>query len=61
MSEAPSSDAMKRLVKFFVCLAILGIIVALVVYLAVVLPGQQGIAAHAPMNICGPVWGCGPE
>lgn len=52
---------MRTLVKFIVCLAILGTVIALVAYIAVVLPGLQTAAVQAPANSCGPVWGCGPS
>jgi len=50
MSEATQSDAMKNLVKFLVCLAILGTILALAIYFGVILPAQQAMV-YAPMNI----------
>jgi len=50
MSEIQSSDAMHNLVKFMICLAIAGTVVALVAYFAVVLPGQQAAALNAPSN-----------
>ena len=50
MSEATQSDAMKNLVKFMVCLAILGTIIALAAYFGVILPAQQAMV-HPPMNI----------
>ena len=40
MSEAQTSEAMKNLVKFMVCLAILGSVIALTAYVLVALPGQ---------------------
>ena len=49
MSEAQQSDALKKLVMFIICLAILGTILALVWYFAVDLPIQLAIL-HAPMN-----------
>ncbi|MFA4859313.1 hypothetical protein [Methanoregula sp.] len=50
MSEAQQSDTLNNLVKFIICLAILGTILALAWYFAVDLPVQQ-MAIHAPMNI----------
>ena len=50
MSEATQSDAMKNLVKFLVCLAILGTILALAIYFGVTLPAQKAMV-YAPMNI----------
>lgn len=52
MSENSSPDALKDLVKFLVCLAILGAMVALVAYFAVVLPHDAAI--QAPTNFVGP-------
>jgi len=49
MSEAQQSDVIKNLVKVLICLAIVGMVIALVVYFGVVLPAQQGMV-HAPMN-----------
>lgn len=49
MSEAQSSDAMKQFVKFIVCLAILGTVIALAAYFLVILPGQAPIP---PSNGC---------
>lgn len=46
MSETQSSDAMKNLVKFLICLAILGVILALVAWY---LTGNPGMI-HAPLN-----------
>lgn len=46
MSEAKASDAMNNLVKFMICLAILGIILALVFWY---LTGNPGMI-HAPLN-----------
>jgi len=50
MSESQQSDALKNLVIFIICLAILGTIIALAWYFAVDLPIQQAAALHAPMN-----------
>jgi len=47
MSEAHSSDAINNLVKFMICLAILGVILALV---AGYLTGSPG-AIHPPQNV----------
>jgi len=47
MAEPHQSDALKKLVWFLVGLAILGTIIALVVYYAVELPAQQALL-HAP-------------
>jgi|GEM_PF-4304739 len=49
MAEARQSDAMKNLVNILVGLAILGIVIALVVYFIIVLPNQP-IMVHLPMN-----------
>jgi hypothetical protein len=49
MSEA-QPDAIKQLVKFILCLAILGTILALAWYLAVALPVQHAVLV-APVNI----------
>jgi hypothetical protein len=49
LSEAHSSDAIKKLVKFIVCLTILGTVIALAVYFIVVLPTQ---ALIPPTNGC---------
>jgi p-aminobenzoyl-glutamate transporter AbgT len=46
MSDAHSSDAMKNLIKFMICLAILGVILALVIWYVTGTPA--GI--HAPLN-----------
>jgi hypothetical protein len=46
MSEAHASDAMSNLVKFMICLAILGVILALGVWY---LTGSPA-GAHAPLN-----------
>jgi hypothetical protein len=48
MSEATQSDAMKNLVKFLVCLAILGTILALATYFGLILPSQAPV--HPPTN-----------
>jgi hypothetical protein len=50
MSESQSSDAMHNLVKFIICLAIAGTVIALVAYFMVALPGQQAAALSAPSN-----------
>lgn len=50
MTEAQRSDAMKNLVLFIMGLAVLGTIVALVLYFAVDLPAMQAAALHAPAN-----------
>jgi len=50
MSEATQSDAMKNLVKFMVCLAILGTVIALAAYFGVILPAQQAMV-HPPANL----------
>jgi len=52
MSEAQSSDAMNRLVKFLVCLAVFGAIIALLIYFLVVLPNTP--ALQVPLNFVGP-------
>jgi len=49
MSEATQSDAMKNLVKFMVCLAILGTIIALAIYFGVILPSPAPV--HPPTNL----------
>jgi hypothetical protein len=49
LSEAHSSDAMKNLVKFIICLAILATVIALAAYFLVILPGQ---ALTPPTNGC---------
>lgn len=41
MSESQQSDALKKLVLFIVALAILGTIIALVLYFGMVLPAQH--------------------
>lgn len=48
MSDAQSSDAMIKLIKFLVCLAVLGIVIALVIYFTVVLP--HAAAPQVPTN-----------
>jgi hypothetical protein len=54
MSEAQVSDVMKKLVWFMIGLAILGIIIAFVLYFGTVLPAQQAAALNAPTNnYCG--------
>ena len=50
MNDAPSSDALKNLVWFMIGLAILGTILALVLYYAVEQPAQQALL-HAPALI----------
>nr|WP_321353016.1 hypothetical protein [uncultured Methanoregula sp.] len=50
MSEAIQPDAMKNLVKFLVCLAILGMILALATYFGLILPSQQA-TVHPPANL----------
>jgi hypothetical protein len=50
MAEAQQSDALKNLVQFIVCLAIIGTIVALAWYFAVDLPLQQAAALQVPPN-----------
>lgn len=50
MSEAQSSDALKNLVIFIICLAIAGTVIALAYYFAVALPIQQ--AALLPPANC---------
>ena len=49
MSEAQQSDALMKLLKFIICLAILGTIIALAWYFAVEIPLQQA-AALVPAN-----------
>jgi len=49
MSEIPQPDALNELMKFIICLAILGAIIAFVLYFAVELPVQQA-ALHVPLN-----------
>jgi len=61
MLEIQSPDALKNLVKVIIGLAILGLIIALIIYTTGIITGQQALAAQAPLNICGPEWGCGPE
>ena len=51
MSEEQSSDAIRRLVKFMIALAIFGTIISLAVYFVVVVPFQQA-AMMAPANQC---------
>jgi len=51
MSEIHSSDAMKNLVWFIIGLAVLGIILALVLNFAGMVPVQQDIPG-APQNWC---------
>jgi len=49
MSEIHSPDATMELVKFLIYIAIVGTIIALVVYFIVVVPGQQA-ALLVPHN-----------
>lgn len=49
MSDAHTSDAMKNLVKFMICLSIAGSVLAGIHYYAVDLPQQK--AAQAPPNL----------
>lgn len=49
MSEAHASDAMKNLMKFIVCLAIIGTVIALAAYFLIIQPGQ---ALSPPTNMC---------
>jgi hypothetical protein len=49
MSESQQSDILKDLVKFLIYLAIVGIVIALVLYFMGVIPVQQ-LALHAPRN-----------
>ena len=49
MSEAQQSDALMKLLKFIICLAILGTIIALAWYFAVEIP-LQAAALHVPAN-----------
>jgi hypothetical protein len=49
MSEIPQPDALNKLMKFIICLTILGALVAIVLYFAVELPVQQA-ALHVPTN-----------
>lgn len=49
MSGAQSPDATKNLVKFIVCLAILGTVIALAAYYLVILPTQ---VPTPPSNLC---------
>jgi hypothetical protein len=39
MPDAQSPDAMKKLVKFIICLALFGSLIALALYLFAVIPG----------------------
>jgi hypothetical protein len=50
MSEVQQSDAMMNLVKFIICLAIVGAVVALAVYFTVYLPMQHA-ALSVPTNV----------
>lgn len=45
-------DPLKKLVKFMICLALLGTIIAVVVYFAVDLPAQMAAGMNAPKNYC---------
>ena len=47
MAESQQSNALKNLVWFMIGLAVLGTILALVLYYAVELPAQQALL-HAP-------------
>ncbi|PKL71073.1 MAG: hypothetical protein CVV29_12550 [Methanobacteriales archaeon HGW-Methanobacteriales-2] len=49
MTHAPTSDALKNLVRFMVCLAALGIILALVIQFSGIFPVEPTLAA-APLN-----------
>jgi hypothetical protein len=53
MTGAQHSDALKNLVLFIVGLAILGTIIALVLYFTVDLPAMQAVALHVPSNAQG--------
>ncbi|AGB02764.1 hypothetical protein Metfor_1739 [Methanoregula formicica SMSP] len=55
LSENQRSDAVKSLVKFMICLAIAGTIIALVWYFAIDLPVQQAAAIHVPTNTLVPL------
>jgi hypothetical protein len=62
MSEAQFPDAMKKFVKFIVCLAVLGTVIALAAYFLFILPGQ---VLTPPTNTCtfyhtivGDWWSC---
>ena len=55
MTEAQSSDVLKKLVIFIIAMAIVATILALAIYFAVELPIQQA-ALHAPANVGKPVW-----
>jgi hypothetical protein len=52
MPEAPSPDTMNSLVKFLICLAVIGTVIALIIYFTVVLP--HAAALQAPSNFAGP-------
>lgn len=55
MSDAQPPDALKNLVIFLICLAILGTVIALVVYYGVVLPAEQGhiqVVLNGPDSTC---------
>ena len=52
MPEVPSPDAMNSLVKFLICLAVIGTVIALIIYFTVVL--QHAAALQAPSNFAGP-------
>jgi hypothetical protein len=51
MSETHQPDALRNLVKFVICLAILGTIVSLAWYFVVALPLQQATILHTPTNV----------
>ena len=51
MSHAQQPDALRNLVRFMICLAILGSILALAWYFAVVLPVQHAAALIPPPNV----------
>jgi len=52
MAESQQPDALKNLVWFMIGLAILGTIIALVLYYAVELPAQQALL-HVPVSNSG--------
>jgi len=47
MAKTPQPDALKQLILFMIGLAVLGTILALVIYYAVELPAQQALL-HVP-------------
>jgi hypothetical protein len=51
MTKAAHPDALKNLIIFLVGLAILGTIIALVVYFAVVIPAEQGLLPAPAYNL----------